>query len=53
METTSLARGTGNGRKTSPSATLNIAELAPTPMAIETTAIIVKPGFFISTRRPC
>ena len=51
--TISLARGTVSGRSTSVSATLNIAALAPTPMAIDTIATNEKPGFFTSIRAPC
>ena len=50
--TTWSARGTGSGRRTRPSARLNMAALAPTPIAIDAIAISVKPGFFTSIRAP-
>jgi hypothetical protein len=33
-------------------ATLNIAQLAPSPMASDMTAVAVKPGFFHMVRNP-
>ena len=51
--TISFARGTVSGRSTSVSARLNIAALAPTPIAIEAMATNEKPGFFRSIRAPC
>ena len=51
--TMSSAWGTLSGRSTSVSARLNIAALAPTPIAIETMATNAKPGFFTSIRAPC
>ena len=50
MLTTREEFGTANGRKTSPSAMLKIAELAPMASAIETIAVAAKPGFCRSVR---
>ena len=49
--TISLARGMVSGRSTSVSATLNIAALAPTPIAIDAIAINEKPGFLRASAR--
>ena len=49
----SLAAGTASGRRIKPSAMLNIAAFAPTPMAIDMMAISENPGFFASIRAPC
>ncbi len=43
---TLLGWGTGRGRSNIASAALNTAQFAPMPMASETTATTVKPGFF-------
>src|SRR5579863_8327079 len=43
--------GNGNGARITPCTTLNIAEFAPIPSAIVSTATQVNPGFRISVRR--
>src|SRR6185437_1645236 len=48
--TTRLGSITGNGRRSRASAKLNIAEVAPMPMAREQTATMVKLGFLRSIR---
>ena len=51
--TSPFASGIGKGRRIKPSATLNIAAFAPTPMAIDRMATSENPGFFASIRAPC
>lgn len=51
METTPLGRSTGKGRRSSASARLKIALLAPMPMASESAAIAVNPGFLANRRK--
>src|SRR4026208_1969713 len=43
--TTSEARATGSGRNNTATARLKMPPLAPTPNAIDKTAVSVKPGF--------
>ena len=45
-----FASDTGNGRSSTASAKLNMAALAPTPSAIDRTAIIVNPGLLRRVR---
>src|SRR6516225_7537544 len=44
---------TGSGRRRRASAKLNMADVAPMPMAMEKMEISVKPGFFSRTRKAC
>ena len=45
--------GIGRGRSIKPSAMLNIAALAPTPIAMDRMATSENPGFFASICVPC
>ena len=49
---TSPGLGTGSGRRTSASAKLKMAQLAPMPMASDSTATVVNPGLAASIRNP-
>jgi hypothetical protein len=49
---TSPGRATGSGRRSSASAKLKMAQLAPMPMASDSTATVVNPGLAASIRNP-
>ena len=51
MTTTRPASWKGSGRSMTASTTVKMAELAPTPSAMVSTAIAVKPGCFLSARK--
>ena len=53
MATTRSGSATDSGLSSIASAKLNMAEVAPMPMAMEQMATAVKPGSFRSTRKAC